>query len=59
MPSLIRFIVFCAIVAGLAYGGMFALVHFVKPKDREISVRVPTDKLAPPQNVTDGQQAQQ
>jgi hypothetical protein len=45
MPSLIRFIVFCAVIAGLVYGSMFALVMYVKPKDREITVRVPTDKL--------------
>ncbi|MGN6550311.1 MAG: histidine kinase [Pararhizobium sp.] len=45
MPSLIRFLVFCGIVAGLIYGGMFALVMYVKPTDREITVRVPTEKL--------------
>lgn len=47
MPSLIRFLVFCGVVAGLVYGGMFALVHYVKPREREISVRVPPEKLTP------------
>jgi hypothetical protein len=45
MPSLIRFLVFCGVVAGLIYGGMFALVMYVKPQQREITVRVPTEKL--------------
>lgn len=45
MPSLIRFLLFCAIVAGLVYGGMFALTLYVKPKPRDISVRVPTERL--------------
>lgn len=47
MPSLIRFLVFCGVVAGLVYGGMFALVMYVKPREREISVRVPPEKLNP------------
>ena len=45
MPSLIRFLVFCGVIAGLIYGGMFALVMYVQPKEREITVRVPTEKL--------------
>lgn len=45
MPSLIRFLVFCGVIAGLVYGGMFALVMYVKPQPREITVRVPTEKL--------------
>lgn len=50
MPTLIRFLVFCAVVAGIVYGGMFALTLYVKPRPREITVRVPTDKLNPPQD---------
>ncbi len=45
MPSLIRFIVFCAILAGLAYGAMFALIYYVEPKPKEVQVRVPANKL--------------
>jgi hypothetical protein len=48
MPSLIRFIVFCAVVGGIVYGAMFALVLYVEPNPREISVRVPTDRINPP-----------
>lgn len=47
MPSLIRFVVFCGVVAGLVYGAMFALIMFVEPKPREITVRVPTERVNP------------
>lgn len=45
MPSLIRFLVTCAILAGLVYGAMFALATFVEPNQREIEVRIPSNKL--------------
>ncbi|MCR9139774.1 MAG: histidine kinase [Alphaproteobacteria bacterium] len=45
MPSLIRFLVFCAVIAGLVYGAMFALTTLVDPKPREITIRVPTEKV--------------
>lgn len=45
MPSLIRFLVFCAVLVGLAYGGMFALAEFVQPQQREMGYKIPKDKL--------------
>lgn len=47
MPTLFRFVVTLAILAGIAYGAMVALVMFVQPKTGEISVRIPADKLDP------------
>lgn len=47
MPTLFRFLVTLAILAGIAYGAMFALVMFVEPKKSEITVRIPPEKLAP------------
>ncbi len=47
MSSLIRFLVFCAVIAGLVYGAMFALTALVDPKPREITIRVPTEKVNP------------
>ena len=32
MPTLFRFVVTLAILAGIAYGTMFALVMFVEPR---------------------------
>ena len=45
MPSLIRFIVFCAVLAAIGLGALYALTIFVEPKPREVQVRIPGDKL--------------
>ena len=45
MPTLFRLLMTLGILAGLIYGAMFALVTYVEPKQGEISVRVPVDKL--------------
>jgi hypothetical protein len=45
MPSLFRFLTVIGIVAGLAYGGMFALANWFNPKPREITVSIPPDKF--------------
>ena len=47
MPSLIRFLVFCAVIAGIIYGAMFALVTFVEPNPREMTVKIPSKKINP------------
>ena len=50
MPTLFRFVVILAILAGIAYGTMFALVMFVEPRKAEMSVRIPPEKLNPKKN---------
>ena len=45
MPSLFRFLTVIGVVAGLIYGGMFALAHWFNPKPREITVSIPQDKF--------------
>jgi hypothetical protein len=45
LPSLIRFLVIVAILAGLVYGGMIALVTFVEPQPREMTQSLPASKL--------------
>lgn len=47
MPSLIRFLVFCGIIAAIVYGGMFALATFVEPTPREMTVKIPAKKINP------------
>lgn len=47
MPSLFRFLVLCAVLAGIAYGAMFALVLYVQPTEREVTIRIPAQKLNP------------
>ena len=47
MPTLFRFLVTLGILAGLAYGAMFALVMYVEPKKGEMTVRIPAEKINP------------
>ena len=47
MPSLIRLIVILGILAGLVYGAMFALVALVEPTPREMTDRIPNERLQP------------
>ena len=43
--SLLRFLAVIAILCAVAYGGLYALAHFVQPKPREISVSIPPNKF--------------
>lgn len=45
MPSLFRFLFTLGVLAGIAYGAMFALVMYVEPREREVSIRVPTNEI--------------
>lgn len=45
MPTLIRLIVVLLFLAGLAYAGMFALVAFVEPTQKEQTIHIPTRDL--------------
>jgi hypothetical protein len=45
MPSLIRFLVVVAILAGLAYAGVWALAYLVDPTPREMTVTIPPDRI--------------
>ncbi|HZW47012.1 MAG TPA: histidine kinase [Microvirga sp.] len=44
MPTLFRFLLVVAILAGLGFAAMFALATFVNPEPREITVPVPTQR---------------
>jgi xanthosine utilization system XapX-like protein len=45
MPSLFRFLVVVALMAGVVYGAIYALANFVNPKPREMTVTIPPDKF--------------
>jgi hypothetical protein len=47
VPTLFKFVAFLAILGGLVFGGMIALVTFVQPEQREIVETVPPAKLQP------------
>ena len=45
MPTLIRLIITLSFLAGLVYAGMFALVAFVEPTPKEVTIRIPAKDL--------------
>jgi hypothetical protein len=47
MPSLIRLLIVLALIVGAVYGAMVALVMVVEPNQREMSVRIPAERLEP------------
>ncbi|WP_353185730.1 histidine kinase [Bosea sp. (in: a-proteobacteria)] len=47
MPTLFRFLFFLAVMAGLVFAGMLALVTFVQPVQREMVEIVPPARLQP------------
>jgi len=47
MPTLIRLIVILLILVGIGYGAMFALVTFVQPRDKDVTIRIPARDLVP------------
>jgi hypothetical protein len=47
MPTIIRFVITVAVLAALVGAAMFYLANFVEPNSREMTVRIPADKLNP------------
>ena len=47
MPTLIRFLAVICVIAAIIYGGMAALVILVEPEPREMTIRVPPERLDP------------
>lgn len=45
VPTLFRFLVVVGVLAGLAYGGMWALVAFVQPQERDMTQTLPASRL--------------
>ncbi|MBY4609018.1 hypothetical protein K6M90_15320 [Rhizobium sp. 9T] len=48
MPTLFRFLFVCAILAGTVYGAMWALATFVEPEPRDVTIRIPSERVNPP-----------
>jgi hypothetical protein len=45
MPSLFKFLTVLAVIGGIGFGAMMALVAFVEPQPREMSIVIPPSKL--------------
>ena len=47
VPTLVRFLVVLAILAGLGFAAMLALATLIQPDNREITIPIPPDRLPP------------
>lgn len=47
MPTLFRFLFVLAVIAGVIYGSLLALAYLVEPRDRDVTVRIPSERLNP------------
>ncbi len=45
MPTLFRFLVVIAVLAGLGFAAIFALATFVEPQPREMTTTIPPNRL--------------
>ncbi|SMH55302.1 histidine kinase [Mesorhizobium australicum] len=45
MPTLFRLLTVIALIVGIVYGAMHALVFFVRPNKGEMTERVPVERL--------------
>lgn len=45
MPTLFRFLFICAMIAGVIYASMVALVTVVEPVERDVTIRIPSERI--------------
>jgi hypothetical protein len=45
MPTIVRFLIVLLVLAALAGAGVIYLAYFVHPTPREMSIKVPADRL--------------
>lgn len=48
VPTLFRFVLIVAVLAGIAFAAMFALATFVEPEPRDMTVTIPANRLPQP-----------
>ena len=47
MPSLMRFLFVCLLLAGIGAAAMVYLAYFVQPTPKETTIRIPAERLTP------------
>ena len=48
MPTLFRFLYWCALIAGVIYAVLFALAYLVEPRPRPAYIEIPSERTNPP-----------
>lgn len=46
MPTLVRLLTLLAVICGLGWGGMWWLANSVQPAERDMVLRVPSERFA-------------
>jgi hypothetical protein len=49
MPTLFRFLYWCAFIVALVYAALFSLAYLVQPRERPVVIEIPSDRTNPPQ----------
>jgi len=47
MPTLFRFLFICATIVGMVYATMWSFVVLVEPRERDVTVRIPSERINP------------
>ena len=48
MPTLFRFLYWCALIAGVIYAILFSLAYLVEPRPRDATIEIPSERTNPP-----------
>jgi len=48
MPTLFRFLFVCGVFAAIIYGVILSLVYLVEPREREVTIKIPSEQVNPP-----------
>jgi hypothetical protein len=48
MPTLVRFLTVVLVLGVIAAAAVFYLAYMVEPNPREMTIRIPSNKLTPP-----------
>jgi hypothetical protein len=48
MPTLFRFLYWCALIAVVIYGILFSLAYLVEPRQRPAYIDIPSERTNPP-----------
>lgn len=47
MPTLFRFLFICATLVGIGYATLWSIATFVEPREREVTIRIPSERINP------------
>lgn len=47
MPTLFRFLFICATLVGIGYAALWSVATFVEPRERDVTIRIPSERINP------------